>query len=186
MPVSYLSSRSSRAGSYEYTWDDPEQSKSVIFDGSGNHPAVKRITAKINSASSMQSHKMGATWAYTELHDAIGLENKAQEYAKQNNKPVPSVAVYQHPVYGFSKEGNSYVFIGIFTIGPDKGDKPTFGYDIVDEGNGFATVSVAQGQASLISRMVSNLLTLLLLYRLRFLLCFGSSLSISFTRDGLH
>lgn len=136
VPVSYLSSRSSRAGSYEYTWDDPEQSKSVIFDGSGNHPAVKRITAKINSASSMQSHKMGATWAYTELHDAIGLENKAQKYAKQNNKPAPSVAVYQHPVYGFSKEGNSYTFIGIFTIGPDKGDKPTFGYDIVDESKG--------------------------------------------------
>ena len=135
VPVAYISSRSSRAGSYEYTWNDSEQSKAVVFDGEGNHPAVKRITAKINSASSMQSHKMGATWAFTELHDAIGLSNAAQSYAKSNDKPVPSVAVYQHPAYGFAKEGNNYVFIGIFTIGPDKGDKPTFGYDIVDEDN---------------------------------------------------
>lgn len=135
VPVAYISSRSSRAGSYEYTWEESKQSKVVVFDGEGNHPAVKRITAKINSASSMQSHKMGATWAFTELHDAIGLSNPAQDYAKTIGKPVPSVAVYQHPAYGFAKVGNNYEFIGIFTIGPDKGDKPTFGYDIVDEDN---------------------------------------------------
>ena len=132
VPVSYLSQRTSRAGSYEYTWTEPESSKTVVFDGNGNHPAVKRITAKINSASSMQSHKIGATRAYTELHDAIGISNDAQEYASSNNLPRPTVAVYQYPAYGFAKNGNNYSFIGLFTIGPDKGDKPTFGYDIKD------------------------------------------------------
>lgn len=128
--VSYLNTRRLSAGSYVYDWNEPELSSSVNFDGPGNHPSVKRITAKINFASSMQSHKIGATWAYTELHDAIGLQNEAQRYADLHDLPIPTVAVYQYPVYGFEKRGNSYVFIGLFTIGPDKNDKSTFGLDI--------------------------------------------------------
>ena len=116
-------------------------SKTVWFDGEGNHPAVKRITAKINFASSMQSHKMGATRAYTLLHDELlegAMLNEAQETAVQEELPMPTVAVYQYPAYGFQKNVNaqgkaSYKFIGLFTIGPDKGDKPTFGWDLVDE-----------------------------------------------------
>ena len=130
VPVSYLSSRSKKGDSYEYTWYDAVQRGNVVFDGDGNHPNVARITAKINSASSMQSHKMGATWAYTELHDAIGLENKAQREAAIQHNPIPTVAVYQYPAYGFSKVGDTYIYIGMFTIGPDKGDLATFGYDI--------------------------------------------------------
>jgi hypothetical protein len=80
----------------------------------------------------MQSHKIGATRAYTDLHDRVGLENEAQNFAKSNNLPVPTVAVYEYPAYGFVKNGDSYTFIGLFTIGPDKGDKSTFGYDIDD------------------------------------------------------
>ena len=133
VPVAYLSSRSKHANKYEYTWTDSSSSKTVVFDGAGNHPPVKRICAKINSASSMQSHKMGATWMYNELRNAIGIRNEAQQYAIDNNQPVPTTAVYQYPAYGFAKVGSEYQFIGIFTIGPDKGDKPTFGFDIVDE-----------------------------------------------------
>lgn len=117
-------------------------SKTVWFDGEGNHPAVKRITAKINFASSMQSHKMGATKAYNALHDAImegAMLNEAQQYAEANELPMPTVAVYQYPAYGFQRivtnGKESYTFIGLFTIGPDKGDKPTFGYDLVEEEN---------------------------------------------------
>ena len=117
-------------------------SKTVWFDGEGNHPAVKRITAKINFASSMQSHKMGATGAYSALHDSLlegAMLNEAQQYAEANNLPSPTVAVYQYPAYGFQRivtnGKESYTFIGLFTIGPDKGDKPTFGYDLVDEEN---------------------------------------------------
>ena len=46
------------------------------------------------------------------------------------------MSVYQYPVYGYLKVENEdavgtyyYEPIGLYTIGPDKGDKPTFGYD---------------------------------------------------------
>lgn len=85
-----------------------------------------RITAKKNVASSMHSHKRGATALYNDLNLAIVGANEA------NGR----VAVYQYPVYGFQKIENEdkpgtyyYQFIGLYTIGPDKGDKSTFGYD---------------------------------------------------------
>lgn len=134
--VQYLDSRQMISGSYQYTWNNGSSVKKMRFDGETNskpnHPEVMRITAKINAASSMQSHKIGATRAYTELHDAVGLTNEAQDYAHINNKPIPTVAVYQYPAFGFQKVGNTYNFIGLFTIGPDKGDKGTFGYNIDD------------------------------------------------------
>lgn len=84
-----------------------------------------RITAKKNYASSMQSHKMGATALYNDVYEALGLSNGS----------TGRVAVYQYPVYGFLKklkEGTTnqyyYEFIGLFTVGPDKGDKKTFGF----------------------------------------------------------
>ena len=86
----------------------------------------RRITAKKNFASSMHSHKMGATRLFNDLHRRIVGANDADA----------RVAVYQYPVYGFQKvlvEGTTdqYVYepIGLYTIGPDKGDKPTFGYN---------------------------------------------------------
>lgn len=112
----------------------------VYFDGGANntiqnHPKVKRITAKINFASSMQSHKIGATRAYNDIRQRLEIVNDAQSYAASNNLPKPIVAVYQYPAYGFKKtisqQGvETYEYIGLFTIGPDKGDKSTFGYDI--------------------------------------------------------
>lgn len=85
-----------------------------------------RITAKKNVASSMHSHKRGATALYNDLNLAIVGANEA------NGR----VAVYQYPVYGFLEVENEdapgtyhYDFIGLYTIGPDKGDKSTFGYD---------------------------------------------------------
>lgn len=85
-----------------------------------------RITAKKNVASSMHSHKRGATALYNDLNLAIVGANEA------NGR----VAVYQYPAYGFQKIENEdapgtyyYEFIGLYTIGPDKGDKSTFGYD---------------------------------------------------------
>lgn len=83
-----------------------------------------RLTAKKNYASSMQSHKIGATRAFNDLHHELGLDNEAGAF----------VAVYQYPCYGFQKikiDGTNqytYKFIGLFTIGPDKGDKGTFGW----------------------------------------------------------
>lgn len=86
----------------------------------------RRITAKKNVASSMHSHKMGATRLYNDLHNIVVGANDANA----------RVAVFQYPVYGFLKtlvEGTTdqyiYTSIGLYTIGPDKGDKPTFGFD---------------------------------------------------------
>lgn len=117
------------------TWGSSTLSKSVRFDGN-THPAVKRITAKKNYASSQQSHKMGTTGAYNDLRKEILGENEA------NGR----TAVYQEPAYGFAKrkmEGSDtyyYEFIGLFTIGPDKGDKPTFAYDDEDFENTLITM----------------------------------------------
>lgn len=94
------------------------------FDGEGNHPKLSRMTAKINYASSMQSHKIGATAMFNDVHHHLGLDNEAGG----------RVAVFQHPFYFFEKkkiegtEQYTYSFIGLFTFGADKGDKYTFGY----------------------------------------------------------
>jgi hypothetical protein len=85
----------------------------------------RRITAKKNVASSMQSHKMGATRLFNYLHGRCVGANEADG----------NVAVLQYPVHGFQKvlaeDGKNYIYryIGLYTIGADKGDKHTFGYD---------------------------------------------------------
>ena len=101
--------------------------KSGYFDGGYNgHPKTERITAKKNYASSMQGHKMGATSMYDDLYAAVGLKNEMPDNKLR-------VAVYQYPFMGFRKyvDGNKeeYEFIGLYTAGPDKGCKKTFGYD---------------------------------------------------------
>lgn len=85
-----------------------------------------RITAKKNFASSMHSHKMGATALFNDLNRMIVGANEADA----------RVAVEQYGAYGFLevlKEGSTdqynYIPIGLYTIGQDKGDKATFGYN---------------------------------------------------------
>lgn len=85
-----------------------------------------RITAKKNYASSMHSHKMGATALFNDLHQKIVGANEA------NGR----VAVEQYGAFGFIEEliegttdKYTYTPIGLYTIGQDKGDKPTFGYN---------------------------------------------------------
>lgn len=92
----------------------------------GSAYGKRRITAKKNVASSMHSHKMGATRMFNHLHRAVVGENIVGK----------DVAVSQYPVFGFQKikiEGTTdqynYVPIGLYTVGADKGDKPTFGFD---------------------------------------------------------
>ena len=84
----------------------------------------RRITAKKNYASSMHSHKMGATRLFNILHKMVVGANEVNK----------NVAVIQYPVYGFQKvrlESGKYEyrFIGLYTIGADKKDKATFGFD---------------------------------------------------------
>lgn len=88
------------------------------FDG-GNHASIKKWCAKKNFASSMQSHKMGGSEAYDYLSRQCGaVEANA---ARQ--------AIWQYPFVGFSEDSQGRLtFIGLYTIGPDKGDKDTFGF----------------------------------------------------------
>lgn len=88
-----------------------------------NYVEVDRITAKKNIASSPQGHKMGLTGLYNDLFHQIGLNAELPD-------PDYRVAVYQFPFVGFqyNSNNNSYEFLGIYTCGPDKGSKVTFGY----------------------------------------------------------
>lgn len=92
------------------------------FDGRNAHPKVVDIVAKKNYASAMQGHKMGAIALYDELYKRVLDTSGLPEGAR--------VAVYQYPVLGFQKfSDGTYQFIGLYTVGPHKGDVGTFGYD---------------------------------------------------------
>ena len=103
----------------------------VKFDGEVGSAELNRITAKKNYASSMQSHKMGATYAF----DAILHKLAEEKYPDLENEVNGPVAVKQLPVAAFQEslvEGttNTYnrEYIGNFTVGADKGDNGYFGF----------------------------------------------------------
>ncbi len=90
-----------------------------------------KITAKKNFASSMQSHKIGSVNSVDDLYRAMGYLNEAMQSTKYANARV---SVYQLPFVAFEKSINDegkvvYTFMGLYTMGPDKGDKNTFGHD---------------------------------------------------------
>lgn len=89
-------------------------------------PAAKKLVMKINYASSMQSHKQGATELYNLLHKAIVGPNTLQQA-----DPKARVAVIERPfLYFIQTPGDTEpVFHGLGTFGPGKMDKPTWGYD---------------------------------------------------------
>lgn len=100
--------------------------KKGYMDGGENgqtHLKIYRFTAKKNIASSQQGHKMGACAMYDEVFAKMGLKA---------HMPNPNwrIAVWQYPFLGFRKYSNgTYEFIGLYTAGPDKGCKSSFGYD---------------------------------------------------------
>lgn len=108
-----------------WTYDDgtTESGKKGYFVKDGVHGKVDRITAKKNYASSMQGHKMGLTGFYNDIYHEIGLGSHLPNENYQ-------VAVYQMPFVGFkyNAANDSYEYIGLYTAGPDKGSKVTFGY----------------------------------------------------------
>lgn len=111
-----------------------ETGKDGYIAGYELNPKVSRITWKKNIASQPQGHKMGATMLYNDIYKRImfGADSLV------SNKILPTtgarVAVYQHPFMGFQKYSDGhYKFIGLYTGGPDKGDKKTFGYNATDE-----------------------------------------------------
>lgn len=104
----------------------------VKFDGEAGSVELNRITAKKNYASSMQNHKMGATYAF----DLILHKLAEEKYPDLANEVNGAVAVKQLPALTFQEtlvEGSTDTyaqdFIGNFTVGADKGDKGYFGFE---------------------------------------------------------
>ena len=105
------------------------QTATKTFELFKNLPKISKLTAKKNIASSMQYHKMGSVNSFTDLWKAVGLTNEGVE---QNSEA--RVSIYQETFVGFEKQTAddgtvTYKFVGLFTLGPDKGDAATFGYD---------------------------------------------------------
>lgn len=100
-----------------------EPGKEGYFINDGVHIRVDRVTAKKNVASSPQGHKMGMTGLYNDLFKQVGLGSHLPDSSFR-------VSVFQYPFVGFQYNSNndSYDFIGLYTAGPDKGSKVTFGY----------------------------------------------------------
>ena len=108
---------------WEYGDGTTATGKKGKFINDDNYVKVDRITAKKNYASSMQGHKMGFTGLYNDLYKQVGLGSHLPDEDFR-------VAVYQFPFVGFRyyEANDSYEYIGIYTAGPDKGSKVTFGY----------------------------------------------------------
>jgi len=89
---------------------------------------AKKLVGKINFASSMQSHKLGLTWIYTDLFkQVISNDNLPSQIKRQSNARL---AVYEKPFLFFwrTSENSPWVFKNLMTFGAGKGDKPTFGF----------------------------------------------------------
>lgn len=124
---------------HQYDWNKIDGVETVWTDGNGdthtdgypltdNDPAAKKLVAKLNWASSMQSHKLGTTAMYTDLwRDIVGGNDitNTQGYEKVR------VSVHEKPFLYFVRETPNAqpVFYGLMTFGSGKYDKPTFGYD---------------------------------------------------------
>ena len=96
-------------------------------------PLAKKLVGKVNFASSMQSHKLGLTWAYTDLYkQMLGTEEFGNDAPSQFSIMGNNVrlAVYEKPFLFFQREreGDPWVFRNLMTFGAGKGDKPTFGF----------------------------------------------------------
>lgn len=101
-------------------------------------PYSYRNDAKLNWASSMQSHKIGATALFNDCwKKVIGTNTIVETEGGQDFTHTEGgysdcrVAVRQLPFMMFvqPRDGSEPEFYGLYTMGPGKGDKPTFGYD---------------------------------------------------------
>ena len=107
-----------------------ETSKYGYLFGYGNDAPISKMTAKKNIASQPQGHKMGATSLYNDLFKIVmGGDEKLV-----NDGILPTsqsrVATKQMPFLGWQKRSDgSYTYLGLYTLGADKTDKKTFGYD---------------------------------------------------------
>lgn len=109
-------------------------------------PFATRLDGKINWASSMQSHKMGSVALYQDVWNqlvkdgvldgnTLTKQSGGQSFTQtEDGYKDCRVCVKQDWFMMFVQEteGATPVFYGIYTWGPGKGDKPTFGYNKTD------------------------------------------------------
>lgn len=91
-------------------------------------PFATKLVAKLNWASSQQSHKLGSCNLFTDLwRECTGGSSITKTPGFENCR----VSVKQKPFFLFTRQTPDAepVFYGLYTFGPGKGDKPTFGYD---------------------------------------------------------
>ena len=130
---------------FETTFVDLNGDASSSWKVDDNCPRAKRIDGKINWASPMQSHKMGSTAMYNDIWrevvggnsiTAMGATEAGKKFTgTENGYGDCRVAIKQLPFLLFeqTKDGENPVFVGLYTVGASKGDKPTFGYNKKDD-----------------------------------------------------
>lgn len=109
---------------------------SAYADGKGysianDEYAAKKLVGKINFASSMQSHKLGLTWIFTEVFKELVSANKMSKPSQFTPYPNARIAVFEKPFLFFHREteNDEWEYKYLMTFGAGKGDKPTFGFD---------------------------------------------------------
>lgn len=118
-----LRSKTNSSTTWTYGDGEPVTGNTGRIINDSDYTLLDRITAKKNYASSMQGHKMGMTGLYNDLFKELGLGAHLPD-------PDYRVTVYQMPFVGFrSITEDQKEFIGLYTVGPDKGSNVTFGYD---------------------------------------------------------
>ena len=108
--------------------DENDVDHGQCYQNADGLPMAKKLVDKRNWASSMQSHKMGATKMYNDLYQEVVGKNEITSIPGKENCRV---AVYEDPFMVFQQTTSDAepVFIGMGTFGSGKADKPTFGYD---------------------------------------------------------
>ena len=133
------SSRGYWKWNHQYDMNKLEGLTSVWTDGNGvehtkgycltdEDPAATKLVAKLNWASSMQSHKIGSTALYTDVwKEVVGGNSMTRTEGYENTR----VSVHEKPFLYFIKDtaSSTPVFAGLMTFGSGKYDKLTFGYD---------------------------------------------------------
>lgn len=112
--------------------------KSETFEGyaiAAGEPLATKLVGKVNFASSMQSHKLGLTWAFTDLYKQMFAEQINSEPptgpGQFDEFPNARLAVLEKPFLFFvwNEAESRWDFQNLMTFGAGKGDKPTFGFD---------------------------------------------------------
>ncbi len=112
--------------SYFNSLDSVSQVYASEYELEEGRGGISKIVGKCNYASPMQSHKLGAIWAYDELWQALVNNGSDGRPVLKNTH----ACCYEKPFLCFYQIGNGNpVFCGFQTWGSGKGDKKTFGYD---------------------------------------------------------